>query len=105
MQHANAIWETLEADAEELGLSCDELHVATEHVDNLLERDDPSVEEALNGPNAEHWQCAMDEKIVVIKKNGIWELVNPPPDANIICSHFILKVKHDEKGKVSCYKA
>ena len=105
MQCANAIWETLEADAEELGLSCDKLHAATEHADNPLESDDQSVEEALNGPNTEQWQRAMDEEIAAIKKNGTWELVNPPLSANIICSHFILKVKCDKKGEVSCYKA
>ena len=105
MQCANAIWEILKADAEELGLSCDKLHAATEHVDNLLESDDPGIKEALNGPNAKQWQCVMDEEIAMIEKNSTWKLVNPPSGTNIICLHFILKVKHDEKGEVSCYKA
>jgi len=40
---------------EEMGCACDELSAATEHADVSLESDKLSVEEALRGPNAEHW--------------------------------------------------
>ena len=47
----------------------------------------------------------MDEEVATIEKMGTWELVNCPPGANVIDSHFILKVKCDENGNISCYKA
>ena len=90
---------------EEIVCACDELSTATEHADISLESNEPSVKEALKGPNAKHWQHAMDEEVATIKKNGTWELVDPPIGANIIRSHFILKVKCDEKGEIACYKA
>ncbi|KIM51512.1 hypothetical protein SCLCIDRAFT_33370 [Scleroderma citrinum Foug A] len=86
---------------EEMGCACDELSAATEHADVSLESDEPSVEEALRGPNAEHWQHTMDEEVAAIEKNGTWEIVDPPHSTNIIRSHFILKVKHDEKGEIA----
>ena len=90
---------------EEIVCTCDKLSAATKHTDILLESDKLSVKEALKGPNAKHWQHVMDEKIATIKKNSTWELVNPLIGANIIWSHFILKVKCDEKGEIACYKA
>ena len=90
---------------EEIVCACDELSTATEHADISLESDEPSVEEALKGPNAKHWQHAMDEEVAAIEKNGTWELVDPPIGTNIIWSHFILKVKCDEKGEITHYKA
>ena len=90
---------------EEMGCACDKLSAATEHADVSLESVEPSVKEAMRGPNAEHWQHAMDEEVATIEKNGTWEIVDPPHSANIIRSHFILKVKHNEKGEIACYKA
>jgi len=90
---------------EEMGYACDELSTATEHADVSLESDEPSVEEAMRGPNAEHWRHAMDEEVAAIKKNGTWEIVDPPHGTNIIRSHFILKVKHNEKCEITHYKA
>ena len=90
---------------EEIVCTCDELSTATKHADISLESDEPSVKEALKGPNAKHWQHAMDKEVATIEKNSTWELVDPPIGANIIWSHFILKVKRDEKGEIVCYKA
>jgi len=90
---------------EEMGCACDELSAATEHADISLESDKPSVEEAMRGPNAEHWRHAMDEEVAAIEKNGTWEIVDPPHGANIIQSHFILKVKRDEKGEIARVKS
>ena len=47
----------------------------------------------------------MGEEVAAIERMGTWELVDPPPGANIIDSHFILKVKRDENGNISRYKA
>ena len=90
---------------EEVVCTCDELSTAAEHADISLESDKPSIEEALKCPNAKHWRHAMDEEVAAIEKNGTWELISPPPSTNIIWSHFILKVKCDEKGEIACYKA
>jgi hypothetical protein len=67
--------------------------------------DEPTIREALHGPDAEKWQKAMDDEIVAIEKLDTWDLVDPPADANIINSHFILKAKRDENGDITRYKA
>jgi hypothetical protein len=67
--------------------------------------DEPTISEALCGPNSEKWQKAMDDGIVAIEKLDTWDLVDPPADANIINSHFILKAKQDENSDITWYKA
>lgn len=69
---------------EEMGCAYDELSTATENADVSLESDEPSVDKALRGPNAEHWQHVMDEEVAMIKKNSTWEIVDPPHSTNII---------------------
>ena len=101
---ANAMWEVELADDEESSSDADAMD-AVEHAIASIENDEPSVDEALQGPNVDKWHTAMDEEVAAIEKMGTWELVDCPPGANVIDSHFILKVKCDENGNISRYKA
>jgi len=47
----------------------------------------------------------MDDEIVAIEKLDTWDLVDPPADANIINSYFILKAKQDKNGDITRSKA
>ena len=101
---ANTMWEVELTDDEEFSLDADAMD-AVEHAIASIESDEPSVDEALRGPNADKWHTAMDEEVATIERMGTWELVDCPPGANVIDSHFILKVKRDENGNISRYKA
>ncbi len=51
------------------------------------------------------WDNAMDEEMVVLDANVIWELVALPKDKKIIGCKWVYKVKHNADGSVSRYKA
>ncbi|KAM0982243.1 hypothetical protein ACFX2A_015487 [Malus domestica] len=54
---------------------------------------------------SEDWRNAMKEEFVSLQKQGTWELVPPPVDRNVIGSKWVYKIKKDQDGKVSRYKA
>lgn len=47
----------------------------------------------------------MSEEFSALKKQGTWDLVPLPSNKNIIGSKWIYKVKRDQNGAVSRYKA
>jgi hypothetical protein len=51
------------------------------------------------------WLAAMEEEMRCITELGTWELVLKPADMNIIGCKWVYKVKRDQKGNVSRYKA
>jgi transposase InsO family protein len=54
---------------------------------------EPTLKEALSGPDAAEWQEAMNYEIGQLEKLGTWEKVDTPRGANIIPCHFILATK------------
>jgi hypothetical protein len=60
---------------------------------------EPTLKEALNGPDGAEWQTAIDYEIGQLEKLGVWRIVNPPPCANIIPSHFVLATKRSADGE------
>jgi hypothetical protein len=57
------------------------------------------LKEVLNGPGGAEWQTAIDYEIGQLEKLGIWQIVDPPPRANIIPSHFVLATKCGADGE------
>jgi hypothetical protein len=49
---------------------------------------EPTLKEALNGPDRAEWQTAIDYEIGQLEKLGVWRIIHPPPRANIIPSHY-----------------
>jgi hypothetical protein len=45
------------------------------------------------------WQTTIDYEIGQLEKLGVWWIVDPPPCANIIPSHFVLVTKHGADGE------
>ncbi len=70
-----------------------------------LEREPRSYKEAVSGKQAEQWRIAMDEEIESLKQNGTWILTELPENKTVIGSKWVYKVKMDEKGNVTRYKA
>jgi hypothetical protein len=72
----------------------------------LGDEDDPcSIGEALAGPEADHWAKAMKTEITQLECLCTWEIVDPPPGANIINSGFVFHRKRDVKGNIASHKA
>jgi len=40
-----------------------------------------------------------------LKKNGTWRLKEASPEANVISSKWVFKVKKDAAENITCYKA
>ena len=66
--------------------------------------DSPTLSEALKGPMCDEWFNAVHYELSQLDKLHTWDLVVPPPNINIIPSHFITKIKQNEHGEISKYK-
>lgn len=60
---------------------------------------EPTLQQALNGPDAIEWKEAIDYEISQLEKLGAWEIVNAPRNANIIPCHYVLATKRGPNGE------
>lgn len=58
-------------------------------------REPDSTDDALHSPNNDTWIPAMADKIEQLRARGTFELVEPPPDCNIVGSRWTFKLKLD----------
>jgi hypothetical protein len=58
-------------------------------------------EQAIGNPK---WDNAMDEEMVALDANAIWELVVLPEDKKAIGCKWVYKVKHNANGSMNRYK-
>ena len=89
----------------ELPESSDWFHEAVHDAMSAITEDQPHIDQVIKGPEANQWKEAIEEELTQIEKLGTWEIVEAPPNANIIGSQFILCCKHDAQGNISHYKA
>lgn len=75
----------------------------------LLEAETPTTyREAISGPNSEKWRQAIQAEYDGCVANGTWKLVKRSdlkPGTNILPVKWVFKVKTDEHGAISKYKA
>lgn len=64
-----------------------------------------SMREAIECVDCDMWQVAMNDEIQSLCDNGTWDLVKLPPDKKAIGCKWIYKLKEDETGNVTRYKA
>ena len=64
-----------------------------------------SYANALQSDHAEGWKEAMNEEVQSLKKNKTWTVVAHPRNTAILKGRWTYKIKRDEKGNVSRYKA
>jgi histone deacetylase 1/2 len=57
---------------------------------------------ALSDPN---WKLAMEEEYGALIVNQTWDLVPPPPHANIVSGKWLYRHKHNADGSLARYKA
>jgi hypothetical protein len=67
--------------------------------------DNPTYEEAINGPDKDKWIKAMIEEINSIRQIETARLVKLPRGRKLIGVKWVLTVKHDAKGNIIKYKA
>jgi hypothetical protein len=60
---------------------------------------EPTLCEALSGPDGPEWQEAGDYEISQLEKLRAWKVITPPSNANIIPCHFVLAMKHRPDGE------
>lgn len=64
-----------------------------------------TFEEALSGPDKIKWEQAMDEEIRSLEENHTWEIVDLPKGSKVVGCKWVYKIKTDENGIISRYKA
>ena len=47
----------------------------------------------------DRWMAAMETEMAMLKAKHTWELVLPPPNANIMDSMWVYDIKWDGEGK------
>jgi histone deacetylase 1/2 len=57
---------------------------------------------ALSDPN---WKLAMEEEYGALIASQTWDLVPPPPHANIVSGKWLYRHKHNADGSLARYKA
>ena len=63
-----------------------------------------SFADAVESPEKEAWNKAMEEELASLEKNQTWELTPKPEGVNVISSKWVYKLKKDTEGNVLRYK-
>jgi len=79
-------------------MGSDWFHKAVHDAMSAITEDQPHINEAIKGPEANQWKEAIEAELTQIEKLDTWEVVKAPPDANIIDSCFVLHQKRDAQG-------
>src|SRR5258706_12298104 len=77
----------------------DQLDPIAPHFALAAAQAEPTLKEALSGPDAQEWQAAIDYEIGQLEKLGAWKIVDPPRASNIIPCHFVLATKRGPDGE------
>ncbi|THH19984.1 hypothetical protein EUX98_g8666 [Antrodiella citrinella] len=67
--------------------------------------DEPTISEALSGPDAQAWTDAMKAELDQHAKIGTWKLVDLPAGQHAIGRRWVLLVKRNADGTVNKFKA
>ena len=67
--------------------------------------DEPSLEEALSGSEKEEWLKAIKAELTQIEALHTWDLINAPPNTNIIPSRYVFRRKRNADGNMERHKA
>ena len=58
----------------------------------------------MRGPDAKHWQEALEYEISQLEKVGTWEVVSLPPGHTAIPCNEVVRVKRGPDGEVQSYR-
>lgn len=63
-----------------------------------------TIDDALNGTNANYWRESIFETISGHIKNKTWEIVDKPQGKNIVDCKWVFKIKYNSNGDIERYK-
>ena len=89
----------------ELGTSILDCCAAYWALSGEIIREPRNPKDAMTLPQWPQWLAAMEEEMRRIDELGTWELVLMPAEGNVVGCKWVYKVKRDQKGEVSRYKA
>ena len=73
---------------------------------NLASGETPrTYQEAMSSQDKAKWADIMKEELDVMKKLGVYELVELPPDRKVIDTKWVYRVKQNVQGETARYKA
>ena len=73
---------------------------------NAAISDDPKTfRSAITGDNANNWKAAIDAEMQSLRQNETWDLVDLPPNKNVVGCKWVFKTKHNADGTISKHKA
>ena len=61
--------------------------------------------EAINSPDSERWKASMKKEYDMLMGYNTWELVEKPPNTNIIGCRWTYHVKRDNLGQTNELKS
>jgi Reverse transcriptase (RNA-dependent DNA polymerase) len=70
-----------------------------------FEEEPKTYKQAVKSTQAAEWKKAMNEELKSIKENQTWELTDLPPGRTAVGSKWVFRIKRDESGKISLFKA
>ena len=71
----------------------------------ILDFEPQSYQEAVSRPDKDKWNDAMDQEHSSLIENATWKLVPRPKHQKPIKSRWVFKIKRDQKGQITRYKA
>ena len=71
----------------------------------VIEGLEPTFEEAKRRPDWPKWQEAIKKELDGLEKMGTWRLVKRPPDANVVDTKWVFRIKKNSAGEIEKYKA
>lgn len=73
---------------------------------NFVEIDIPDTyEDAIKSKEYDKWKKAIDEEYAALLKNNTWKMVEIPENKKLIESRWVFRVKRNQDGTISRYKA
>lgn len=84
------------------------VHAVSTALAQLQEQTPATWKQAMSSPEAAKWKEAADKEMASIEEQEVWELVpraDVPRHQTVIGSKWVFKIKTDEHGAVTTYKA
>ena len=84
------------------------VHAVSIALAQLQQRTPSTYREAMASPEAKSWKAALDKEMASINEMGVWDLVpriSVPRHQTVLRCKWVFKIKTDENGAVTVYKA
>jgi hypothetical protein len=82
-----------------------DIHPCFCHPSKASQADNPTYEEAINGPHNEGFYQAMVTELTTLTDMECWDVVKRVPGCNVLPSTWAFKLKRYPDGSLSKYKA